>query len=96
MGTNAEYVSAMQAQMKRWDEEVDILASEGRKASGELRTAFARRLKELRLNRTAAQKAFQEVRDATEAASAKLQAGMQAAWETLQNSLEKVSAELRK
>lgn len=96
MGTNAEFVSAMQAQINRWDAEVLALAAEGRKTGGELRTAFARRLKELRLHRTAAQKSLHQVREASEAAGAKLQAGMQAAWDTMQHSLEKVSTELRK
>lgn len=96
MSTKNDFVTGMQAQMTRWDAEVDALAAEGRKAGGELRTAYDKRLKELRLARTATQKSFHEFREATEAAGLSLQANVQAAWESMQKSLEKVSSDLRK
>jgi len=96
MGTNAEFVTVMQTQIKNWDAEVDALVAEGKKADGEMRTAYAKRLKELRLSRNAAQKSLHEVRMASESAGAQLQAGMQAAWLTMQEALAKVSADLRK
>jgi hypothetical protein len=96
MGTNTDFVAGMQTQMKKWDAEVDALVAEGKKADGELRTAFQRRLKELRLSRHAAQKSLHEVRVASESAGAQVQAGMEAAWKTMQEALAKASADLRK
>jgi len=96
MGTNADYVTGMQTQMKTWDAEVDALAADGKKASGEMRTAYARRLKELRLSRSAALKSLDEVRMASESASVQLRVGMEAAWSTMQDALAKASADLRK
>lgn len=96
MGTNAEYVTGMQTQMKKWDAEVDALVADGKKASGEMRTAYAKRLKELRLSRNAALKSLHEVRMASESAGAQLQAGMEAAWNTMQEALAKASTDLRK
>ena len=96
MGTRAEFVAGMEAQMKKWDAEVDALVAEGKKASGEARTAYDRRIKELRLGRKAAQKSFQELRVATESAGVQLQAGMEVAWDTMQKALQKVSSDLRK
>lgn len=96
MGTHANYIAAMQTQLGKWDTEVDALVAEGRKASGEARTAYDRRVKELRLSRKAAQKSLQQLRDATESAGEQMQAGMQVAWETMQAALVKVSSDLRK
>ena len=95
MNTTSEYVTGMQAQLKAWDANVDMLLTESRKADGEARTAYAKRLKELRLSRKAAQKSLEALRAATGATTAKTQAVMQEAWETMQQSLEKVSTELR-
>ena len=95
MDTNSEYVTGMQAQLKAWDADVDVLLTESRKADGEARTAYAKRLKELRLSRKAAQKSLEDLRVATGATAAKTQAVMQDAWETMQETLEKVSTELR-
>jgi hypothetical protein len=96
MGTRAEFVAGMQVQMKKWDAELEALVAEGKKASGEARTAYDRRIKELRLSRKAAQKFFQELRVATESAGVQIQAAMEVAWETMQQALQKVSADLRK
>ncbi len=96
MSINTEFASAMQAQIARWDSEVETLASEARKADGELKTAFQRRLKELRLHRAAAQKSLDQVRAATEAAGEEFRGRMQAAWDTMQAALVQISADLRK
>ncbi|MGE3176314.1 MAG: hypothetical protein AB7O32_02490 [Vicinamibacterales bacterium] len=96
MDTNVDYAARFQSQLNQWDVEVGALVAEGRKASGEARTAYDRRLKELRLRRKAAQKSLQDLRAATESAGEKMQAGMQAAWETMQKALENVSSDLRK
>jgi len=53
MNTTSEYVTGMQAQLKAWDANVAVLLTESRKADGEARTAYAKRLKELRLSRKA-------------------------------------------
>jgi len=42
-----------------------------------------------------AQRTFQQIRLATEAAGEQMQAGMTVAWVTMQKALEKVSAELK-
>lgn len=96
MGTNADFVTGMQEQMKKWDAEVDGLVADGKKASGEVRTAYARRLKELRLSRSAARKSLDEVRMASEPEGAQLQAGMEADWNAMQDTLAKASMDLRK
>ena len=96
MGTNTEYVASMEAQLKKWDADVDALVAEGEKANDKARAAYHERIKELRAGREAAQKTFQEIRVAGESAGAQMQEGMKVAWETMQKALEKVSSDLRK
>jgi hypothetical protein len=94
MGTNVEYLAGMQVQLKKWDADVDQLLARSKKADGEVRTAYARRLKELRLCRKAGQKSYEDVRVATGTTAERMQAGMQASWETMKSALEKVTSDL--
>ena len=50
----------------------------------------------MRATREAAQKRFQEFQAANESADALMHAGMEAAWETMQETLKKVSADIGK
>jgi len=96
MGKNTEYVTRMETQLKKWDADVDALAAKSEKASAQARAAYHEQIKNLRASRDAAQKTFQEIRVASESAGARMQAGMEVAWETMQKALEKVSSDLRK
>ena len=96
MSMNSEYVAMMETQLKKWDADVDALAAQSEKASAEARAAYHAQIKDLRASRDAAQKTFQEMSNANESAGAQMQAGMKAAWETMQKSLEKLSSDLRK
>jgi hypothetical protein len=95
MSTNSDYVAMMQSQLKKWDKEVDALSASGEKASMEARSAYHEGMKELRASRDEAQRTFQQIRLATEAAGEQMQAGKTVAWVTMQKALEKVSAELK-
>jgi len=94
MNTNPDFLAGMRSHFKQWDEAVDVLVAEGKKASGDARTTYQRRLKELRLARNAAQRSFEATRVASGTTAAQTQAGMQVAWETMQATLAKVSSDL--
>ncbi len=96
MGMNAEYAAKMEAQLKKWDADVDALAAEGEKAGAAARAAYQQQIKDLRASRDAAQKTFQEILVASESAGEQMRSGMKTAWETMQKALEKVSSDLRK
>ena len=96
MDKNADYRDTMQKQLKKWDADVDALAAFGQKASDTTRANYQSGLKALRASRDDAQKTFLEMQAATRTAGEQMQAKMTAAWETMQKSLEKVSADLRK
>ena len=96
MTMNTEYVAMMETQLKKWDADVDALAAQSEKAGDEARAAYHAQIKDLRANRDAAQKTFQEISNANESAGAQMQAAMKASWETMQKSLEKLSSDFRK
>lgn len=95
MSAIAEYLAGMQLQLKTWDTQFEALVAEGRKTSGETRTAYDRRLKELRLGRKAVQKSIDSARGATAALAPKAQAGVQSACDEIRAAIEKVSTDLR-
>ena len=96
MGKNAEFVTNMDKMLTRWDKEVDQLARRAGNGGLEAGAAYEEGVKELRACRDIAQKAFQEIRFASESEGLKLKAGMQAAWVTMQSTLEKVTESLVK
>jgi len=93
MSKNSEYVTAMQAQMRQFDKDVDAL---GTRVGASARSAYDLQVKQLRATRDAAQETFRLLQAANESADAKMHAGMQAAWDTMQAALKKVSADLGK
>ena len=95
MTTHAEYLAGMQLQLRTWDTQFEALVTEGRKTSGETRTAYDRRLKELRLGRKAVQKSLEAARGAKDALAAQVQAGVQATFDEMHTAIERVSTDLR-
>lgn len=94
MDANSDFLAGMRSHFKQWDEAVGVLSAEGRKADGEARTAYQRRLKELRLARSAAQRCFEALGSASGAAAARSQAGLEEAWEAMQQALLRVTTDL--
>ena len=90
MSTKSEFVTKMDAQLKKWDADVDALAAKGEKVSADARKAYYAQIKDLRSSREVAQKTFQEILVASE--SARAAAGlMEATWEAMQKALGKMS-----
>lgn len=96
MGMTSEYKEMMEIQLKKWDEDFDALAAEGKKASGDVRSAYYDRIAELRAGRNEAQKAFMRFGATTEAAGAKMYTEMGSAWESMRLALEKAFSDLRR
>ena len=96
MSKNAEYVTNMNKMMTRWDKEVDLLARRAGNGSVDAGVAYEEGVKELRACRDDAQKAFQEIRFASESEGLQLKEGMQAAWVRMQDTLERITAGLTK
>jgi hypothetical protein len=93
MSKNSEYVSSMQARLKKFDQEVTALGVE---ATDKARAAYEERIKELRASRDSAHATLAQLQVASESAGTKMHAGMTAAWDTMQAALRKASADLKK
>lgn len=96
MDTNAGYVAKMEQQLKKWDTDFDALAAAGEKAGTEARANYNKYVKDLRANRDAASKAFKEMQAASQAAGEQAKSKMEGAWETMQKSFAKATADLKK
>jgi len=96
MSMNSDFVARMQLQLKNWDSEVAGLSAEGRRFTDAARTVYDERIKQLQESRGVAQKAFQQIRLASDSAAAQMHAGMESAWTTMREALEKASADLAK
>jgi hypothetical protein len=94
MDKNADYLSTMQAQLKRWDADVDALAAEAEKAAVDARGAYYEHVSALRAERYAAAGAFEELRLAAAGVVEQKKERMQVAWETMRTALAKVTADL--
>jgi hypothetical protein len=94
MGVNADYIARMKAQLKQWDTDLEALGARTEAASVEARAASLERIKELRARRDAAQKSFQQMRAAGEAAGVQLKAGMEEAWKAIHKGLQKATSSL--
>ena len=95
MGANSDYVSKMKTQLQKWDADVDALAAKGENASAEARSIYQEQIRELRASRDAAQKSFQEMRAAGEAAGAKMKVGMEEAWKAMKKGLDRASSNFK-
>ena len=96
MGANADYVTRMKSQLKKWDADVDALAAKGASASDDARTLYVEQVQTLRASRDAAQKSFQQMRAAGESAGAHMKDAMEAAWKAMQKNLERASSNFHK
>ena len=96
MSKKDEYFAMMEAQIKKWDAEVDKLKAKGEQMSAEARAKYAEQLNAMRANRDAAYKKLQEMRTANESAWQHMQSGIDAAWESMKKALDKVSSQFKK
>jgi hypothetical protein len=95
MGSNDDYFKKMDAQLKKWDADVDALNAAGEKASAEARATYKEQIKGLRIDRDATYKKLRQMRAAGETAGAQLKAGLDTAWDSMRKSLEKASSNFK-
>jgi hypothetical protein len=95
MTEHTEFLATMEAQLKKWDADVEVLRLHGQTVAAEARAAYFARVKQLRSNRAAAHKSFEQIRCASEEAGAQMHAGMVGAWETMKAALDKFTTEVR-
>ena len=96
MSKKDEYLARMESQLKKWDTEFDRLRAKSEQMSAEARAKFADQLKAMRANRDAAFRKLTELQGTSESAWQHMRAGVDEAWETMKNALEKASSKFKK
>jgi hypothetical protein len=91
MGVNSDYIARMKTQLKRWDAEVDALAARCERSEAEVRDLALEQIKDLRVRRDVAQKAYQQMRAAGESGGGYMKVELESAWNAMQKALGKVS-----
>ena len=96
MSKKDEYLAMMDAQIKKWDAEVDKLRARSHEMSAEARAKYVDQIKAMRASRDAAHEKLQEMRAASESAWQHMHAGVDTAWASMKNALDKASSQFKK
>ena len=96
MSKKDEYFAIMEAQIKKWDADVDRLRAKGEHMSAEAKAKYAEQLKSMRAKRDVAYRKLHEMRTANESAWQHMQSGIDAAWVSMKNALDKASSQFKK
>ena len=95
MGKKDEYCATMESEIKKWDAEVDNLNAKGKQMSAEARVRYDTQVKAMRADRDLAYSKLQEMRTANESAWQHMQSGVDAAWTSTKNALEKAASQYK-
>jgi hypothetical protein len=96
MSMKDDYFTMMVSQFKRWDAEFGMLSGTGGQMTERASTLVEEQRRVMRANRDAAYKLLQEIGAASEAAWRSKQAGVDAAWASMKNALDRASSQARK
>lgn len=96
MSMKDDYFATMVSQFKRWDAEFGMLSAKGGQLSATADAQYDEQLSAMRASRDAAFKKLQDIRTASESAWRGMQAGVDAAWVSMENALKLASLQSRK
>ena len=95
MSKKDEYCATMESEIKKWDAEVDNLNAKGKQLSADVRVGYDTQLKAIRADRDLACSKLQELRVANEWAWQQMQSGIDAAWTSMRNALDKAASQFK-
>jgi uncharacterized protein YhaN len=96
MSKKDDYMAQMQAQLKKWDAEIDSMTAKANEIGAEARDKYYDQLKTIRASREAITHKMQEVTSASEAAWQEMQKGMETAWDSMKTAMEKMTGGFKK
>ena len=96
MSKKDDYMAQMQAQLKKWDAEIDTMTAKANEIGAEARDKYYDQLKTMRASREAASQKMHEVSSASEAAWQEMQKGMETAWDSMKTAMEKMTSSFKK
>lgn len=95
MSEKGAYLKKLEAQLEEWDAEIDRLRAKAKSARADAQLAYEKQLNELRAKRKQAVDRMEELRHASEGAWRDMKAGLDAAWSSLHDALNKARARFR-
>lgn len=95
MSTKHDLQQKLEAELKEWDEKLDVLKAKARDTTAEIRADYDKQLDMLAGKRDAAQVKLQELKMRTEDAWEDLKGGTEKAWEEMRNALERISSRFK-
>jgi uncharacterized coiled-coil DUF342 family protein len=85
----------MDAQLKKWEADVDTLVASGEKASAESRDIYKEQVEALRADRDAALKKLRTMRAAGEAATLEMKGALDEAWQSMKKGLDRAASNFK-
>ena len=90
-----EYCATMESEIKKWDAEVDKLNAKGGQIGADARASYDAQLEAMRADRDLACSKLGELRTANESAWEHMQSGVEAAWTSMKNALDKAASQYK-
>ncbi len=96
MSKKDDYTAQMQAQLKKWDAEIDALTAKANEIGADARDKYYDQLKMMRASRETVAQKMQEFTSASEAAWQEMQKSMESAWDNMKTTMDKATKPFRK
>ena len=93
MSLKDEYFAMMTSQFRRWDARFGMLTEDAGPTVAAADARYEKQIKAMRTERDVAYRKLQEIRTANESAWRSMQAGVDEAWVSLKNALERAVTE---
>jgi hypothetical protein len=95
MSTKEAYRKKLEAQLKQWDEKVDVLTAKAQKASAEARIKYKNELENLKAKRATLQRTLEELGTRSEHAWEDVKNGAEETWAAMSKALERISSRFK-
>ena len=89
MTTRHEYVEKLKVKLDKWDNDIDELEANAKKASSDIKLEIGDQMTSLRIKRDIAKLKLSEIMDASEEAWEDVKEGAEGAWSDLKDAIEK-------
>lgn len=94
MDKKPDYIAKMEAQLKKWDSDMETLARTGERTNATALATYQETVKDLRANREVARRTLLQMRATSKDAARKMEGKMSATWDAMKKSMEKASSDL--
>ena len=92
MSERDAYIEKAKAQLDQWNAEIDKLEAKARETSADGEIAYHETLQDLRTKRDTLEEKLQQTRESGDAAWSDVKAGVDAAWNSLSDAIQKAQS----